>query len=252
MKTMVSPGRYGPIEGPVDDQVVFAQYRQTGQWAPEALCLLETRLSGGGTFLDVGANIGLVTIPLLSSTRAVAHCFEPAPNNVTLLTRNLARHGLEERAQVHAVALHARQGIASLSLPATNAGDHHLGDDPTRIQVDVKAECLDDLLTDVALVPPVVMKVDTQGAEVSVLQGAPKTLSRVDHLLIEYWPLGLSRLGHRPTDLWRLLRTFPRAGLVEQDGGEPRMEPTEELRKRLAFFSDDDPGFFDLLLSRRL
>lgn len=61
MKTMVSPGRYGPIEGPVDDQVVFAQYRQTGQWAPEALCLLETRLSGGGTFLDVGANIGLVT-----------------------------------------------------------------------------------------------------------------------------------------------------------------------------------------------
>ena len=253
MRTLLSAGDYGLFEGPADDQVVFAHYRKTGTWAAEVLALLHARFgSGAGTFIDAGANIGLVTIPLLERTAAEAYAFEPAPENFELLTRNIARHDLSRRVRAHRVALHARAGTQALSLSRTNAGDHHLGDDPERKRITVETARLDDVLSGRPLATPVVMKVDTQGSELHVLLGARETLKRVDHLLIEYWPLGLARCGHRPRDLWPELLQFPYAGLVDQHGGEPRMEPTEQLLERLSFFSDLDPGFFDLLLGRSL
>ena len=256
--TEIAQGDYGPIEGFPHDRVVFGHYRRTGTWSPELVARLGGWLSGGGTLLDVGANIGLVSVAVGQRTNATGMCFEPARENLTVLRRNLLRHALQERFEVHGVALHSTTGHARLSLDPTNSGDHHLiaseqaaCERPNEERVPTRM--LDDVLSDRALPGPVVMKVDTQGAEVHVLRGARRTLDRVDQLVIEYWPLGLWRLGHRPFDLRaELLQHFRYGALLDQQGGDARLQPAEELLERLAFFRDDDPGFFDLWLTKRM
>ena len=57
-----SDGEYGVFEGSIHDEVVHGHYRREGTWSPEIQALLANQLfpEGRGTFLDVGANIGLV------------------------------------------------------------------------------------------------------------------------------------------------------------------------------------------------
>lgn len=54
-----------------------------------------------GTFWDIGAHIGTVTVAvLLDNPDATAVCVEPIPENLDVLRANLAENGLAERATV--------------------------------------------------------------------------------------------------------------------------------------------------------
>lgn len=256
---LLAHGAYGAFEGAPGDGVVFGTYRQTGVWSPQLVSLIAERLFAGaaGTLLDVGANIGLITIPVLDRCRARCLAFEPEPTNLRLLLRNVQRHGLERRVEIHGVALDAVAGRTTLALSAENSGDHRL----TRAQraashecacIEVSAARLDDLLEARELEPPVVMKVDCQGAEARVLRGARASLTRVDSLVIEYWPAGLLRMGDSAQALQQLLLCFPYAALHGFHSLDERLPSTESVFAQLAWIPTDgsDEGFFDLLLSR--
>ncbi|MGD8860954.1 MAG: FkbM family methyltransferase [Myxococcales bacterium] len=248
-------GELGPFEGLESDRVVFGTYRRTNRWSPLLVELIAgPLLGGGGTLLDVGANIGLVTIPVLERTGARALCFEPAPDNHALLQRNLARHGLADRAEVHPVALAETAGQLPLRLSPDNSGDHRLspGAGAQAGTVRVPTARLDDVLAGRELPRPVVMKVDTQGAEARVLAGAEQTVAQVDHLIVEYWPAGLRRMGDRVARLHELLRAMPHGVVLQQDRLPRELAPVDEVLQWLSFIPDDgsDEGFFDLLFSR--
>jgi len=62
-----------------------------------------------GTFVDIGANIGLASLFFLSRTPgSVAYCFEPDPRNVRKLRANLA--GFADRVNVRDVAVTIETG----------------------------------------------------------------------------------------------------------------------------------------------
>jgi FkbM family methyltransferase len=250
-------GAYGAFEGCATDRVVFGTYQQTGSWSPGLVALIAERLfaGGGGTLLDVGANIGLVTIPVLERCQASCVAFEPEPTNHELLRRNLLRHGLAHRVETHALALDANAGEVGLLLSRDNSGDHRLcpqddADQHERIQV--RAARLDDVLAGHALEHPVVLKIDSQGAEVRVLAGAQQTLAQVDYLVVEYWPAGLLRMGDSAAALQQALTTFPYATLLRDERPPDPLQDTTALFARLAWIPTDgsDEGFFDLLLAR--
>lgn len=263
----IADGTLGTFAGSPWDDVVFGHYRRHGTWAPEVLDLLSGRLRDGGTFIDVGANIGLVSIPLANRCPdALVHAIEPAPDNHACLVRNIAHHDCK-RVTAHNFAAYSRRDRVPMALSTDNAGDHHLltataeTNEPTQVQgqrpagpVWVAADTLDRALGSAALPAPVVMKIDTQGAEVQVLRGASKLLPQVHDLVIEYWPAGLRRCGDRASDLRRLLGSqghLPYGALLTQDSETPPdLTATASLLERLAFFGDDDPGFFDLWLCR--
>jgi FkbM family methyltransferase len=257
--TRVADGAYGPIEGAAADAVVFGRYESEGTWSSELVGLLAGLLAGGGTLLDVGAHIGLVTIGVARSCPA-ARClaFEPAPDNHGLLLRNLARQQLRNRVEPFAVALDAQSGAAELALSADNSGDHRLlRHARARSERSVQVRCarLDDLLAGRELAAPIVLKLDTQGAELRVLAGARASLSRVDHLVLEYWPFGLHRMGERAASLHELLCAHFAWGTVLIGGNAPApFRPIGELLAALGNFVRDDgaeQGFFDLWLSKR-
>jgi FkbM family methyltransferase len=258
--SVCSEGVYGPFEGSMHDEVVHGHYRREGTWSPEIQALLADQLfpDGKGTFLDIGANIGLVSIPLAERRRVRCLAFEPEPRNFRWLERNIALHGVGSLFTTFNLALHSETTRLALELSSSNFGDHRVrGAEPGesgsgRPSIEVPAARLDDLVRTGDLPHPIVAKLDTQGAEVRVLRGAERCLPHIDHLICEYWPYGLRRVGDRAEDLIDLFRSFPYGVILRLDELPERLPPVDRLCARLDWLPTDgsDQGFFDVLLAR--
>jgi FkbM family methyltransferase len=153
--------------------------RKRGLAEPE-LALLPQLCSRDGTSVDVGANIGLYTCPLIEySARCVA--FEPLPPMARLLRRAYRRG--DGRFRLEQVALSDRRGSAELRMPKGNFGYSTMEPanvlegkvDTTRVlRFQVETRRLDDYtFEDVRF-----LKVDVEGHEESVLRGSRETLDR--------------------------------------------------------------------------
>ena len=202
-EVVLATGTLGKFVGATGDTVVHGTYRDSGTWAPELLrLLLEDLLGKGGTLIDIGANIGLVAIPVTEDSSVRTFAFEPDPRNAELLRRNVALHDLENRISVHESALWSRSGEMTLQRDRENHGDQRLVHAPTTgiPSVTVPLARLDTLVEADALESPVVAKIDTQGAEVDVLQGAGALLSRIDAAIVEVWPSGSLVSGESSTN----------------------------------------------------
>jgi FkbM family methyltransferase len=253
-------GDYGPFEGSVNDEVVHGHYRREGTWCPEIVELVSSRCfrEGRGTFIDVGANIGLVSIPIVKRSGVRCLAFEPEPRNFHWLERNIAAHGLDGFFGVFNVALHSEKGPLRFELSPSNHGDHRVrgngteGRDTQRELIEVEADRLDDLVKARTLQRPIVTKIDAQGSEVQILRGAKRLLPFIDYLICEYWPYGLRRMGDRAEELTALLRGFSHGAILGEGDGPPRLVPIDRLLERLATFPTDGSSnwFFDLFLTR--
>lgn len=256
--SVLASGEYGIFEGSPRDRVVLEEYRRLGFWAKELVDLTVDRLfaGGGGTLIDVGANIGLVAVPVIERTRARAICFEPEPENFAFLERNVARHGLQERVRCCALACHDQPGQLPLLLSDDNLGDHRLqrtAAGSERRAIMVETQRLDDVLRGQALEHPIVMKVDAQGSEVGVFAGARETLARTDFLITEYWPRGIVDHGDDAGSFERLMRGFPFGAVLHVLPLPEPLHSSDYVFQQLSWIAHDgsDPGFFDLMFARR-
>lgn len=149
----------------------------------------QSKIKAGETVVDVGAHIGIFSLMAARKVgptgRVIA--FEPSPRTLDLLRRNLAFNGLPW-VKLHAVALADVEGTTSLFM-AEGAVDNPVADTliaaSKRKSVPVRLRRLDDVLAeeDVAAVDH--LKIDVEGAELRVLDGAPKTLARTRRVVME-------------------------------------------------------------------
>jgi FkbM family methyltransferase len=146
----------------------------------------------GSTVIDVGANIGLHTIPLArkvgSAGRVIA--IEPDPENFLLLIRNTQRNGVNN-VTAYPVALSSKPASGLLYQSDTNRGGLSLCEqnveDPTfaRKAVEVEVVVGDSLLGNVT--PNIsLIKIDVEGAEPLVLEGMEKVLDRNPHTVLAF------------------------------------------------------------------
>src|SRR5215813_14336416 len=83
--------------------------------------------TGKGIVLDVGANLGMLCIPLVKQgyfRRAIA--FEPAPETYRLLAHHIYQNDLRERIDCLTYALSSAAGALELELSDDNSGDHRI------------------------------------------------------------------------------------------------------------------------------
>jgi FkbM family methyltransferase len=139
---------------------------------------LQTLMADRDVFVDVGAHLGLYSCIAARMGKYVI-AVEPHPLNLQLLYRNLHRNGLDRNFEVHAAALSDRQGIASLfggqqggSLVEGWSGIH------ANYETTVFVNTLDRLLHDRFPSQRLLIKVDVEGNEMSLLLGAFATLGR--------------------------------------------------------------------------
>ncbi|MYJ73450.1 MAG: FkbM family methyltransferase, partial [Rhodospirillaceae bacterium] len=210
---IVIPGANGEIEGAIADRTVILKYLKNKSWSVEAVRLMQAvyAAQGPGSWIDLGANIGAMTIPA-ALAGAKCHAVEPEPSNLALLRRNIARNGVADRVTVHeAAAWHEAAELAFEIAPA-NLGDHRVRTaapgsndaygEAARTTVTVPARPVDALIDAGSLAGPVLVKVDVQGAEGHALAGGAALFGRADLALMEYWPYGLRRLGTEPAALF--------------------------------------------------
>lgn len=179
-----------------------------GEYDPELLRIAAELIPPGGRALDVGANIGFWSVFLAK----IAGCskvwaYEPAPQNVALLEKNLALNGMSDGVvQVISCALGETRRSSKLYISNENAGDHQLYfSGATRESIEIKVESFDEAHPGEKLD---FIKIDTQGYEPYVLRGMLKTLSsnRDVKMIMEFWPHGIRSAGSDPVAMLKLLQ----------------------------------------------
>lgn len=147
---------------------------------PERRALMQ-RVPKGGTFIDVGANVGLYTCSLARHVGPEGQCFafEPFPGNYSALQRNIKLNRLTN-VHVQQIALSSEVGWVTLYGPPGPSSETSgaIGSKLSEQYVEVaKVPCqaLDSL--DVGSRVDA-LKIDVEGNELSVLHGAKQLLAR--------------------------------------------------------------------------
>jgi FkbM family methyltransferase len=162
------------------------------------------------TVIDIGANVGLFAHYLASRCGAVRiHCFEPGAEARRKLVQNLNANALQDVISVHPVAVSDRRGSAHLhraqnsahrSLFASEYVDADLGDD-------VETVTLDDAVAMTNAGRIDLLKIDAEGAEVEIVEGAaPPTWASIDRVAFEFHE------EFRPGSRERVCRTLAQHG----------------------------------------
>jgi FkbM family methyltransferase len=150
----------------------------------------------GCCVIDVGANVGFFSIRFarwVGDTGKVIS-IEPEDQNYDSLMRALRREGLSNRVDAFKAVAAAVPGMARLEINPLHPADHKLSRDGTGLPV--TAVALDDLVPDKGPSRPALVKVDVQGAEMLVLEGAAGILKyAAPALFIELQEEGLLRFG---------------------------------------------------------
>ncbi len=146
---------------------------------------------------DVGANVGRTALRYRELfPDATIHCFEPFPPSFELLRATLAG---DTRIHTHLLALAATRGSASLSVNRNAETNSLLASDARAArywgpglldkddEVEVATRALDELCAAEEVERVDVLKLDVQGAEHSVLEGAQEMLAaqRIDLIYME-------------------------------------------------------------------
>jgi FkbM family methyltransferase len=173
-------------------------------------------LSPGMVFIDVGANIGYFTLlagqHLVHSGRVFA--VEPNPSVAEQLRQNVARSGLSNVTVVEAACSDSDERrpfyLADISHTG-NTGQSSLSRENAQTETWVQVNCLtmDQLVESTKATRVDLVKIDVEGAEMSVLRGMTRTLTCFrPKLIVEIHPRNLESFGIKPVDVIGFVERF--------------------------------------------
>ncbi|RII27771.1 MAG: hypothetical protein CXR31_05970 [Geobacter sp.] len=145
---------------------------------PEQTAAIAARLKQGDVFFDIGANVGYYT---LLASRQVGRegkvfAFEPVVRNLAYLYRHLLLNGANN-VTVIAAACSESLSLALFSSGENFATGHIDGSAVTQENTFLVPTLSVDAVVKKTGVSPNAMKIDVEGAELSVLKGAKNTIA---------------------------------------------------------------------------
>lgn len=158
--------------------------------------IADSIFAGGGTFLDVGANYGLLSFGLAGRHGSTIdfHLFEPNPKLVSSIgrTRNMYP---AMRCTLNAVAVSDKAGLVSFAINDSQSGASHIAVEG-ELGVEAPAITLDTYIAEKGLAGISLLKLDVEGFELPALRGARLSLidRRVKAVYFEYFEKYLVRV----------------------------------------------------------
>ncbi len=152
----------------------------------------------GDTFFDIGANIGVFSVYTAKRFASIScFCFEPEYSNLQMLKENVITNKILHKVTIYSVAIGNVIGLSRLNLQDLTSGSASHTESKEAIKTTqegypvvwsegIMSVTLDYICQELGIVPNA-LKIDTDGNEDKVLQGAVKTLldERLRSLVLE-------------------------------------------------------------------
>jgi FkbM family methyltransferase len=179
------------------------------KWCYEQLIRYPT-----ATLLDVGASTGCYTLLAKHHPDLTVYAFEPVPLTYHVLRENIHLNGLQDRVHVYpfGVADYSGKGIMNVVIANGGKGVSMLGGKVAwhKVTEPVEVEVVTiDAFCEKNDIVPSFLKLDTEGSELFVLQGARETIEKYHpFILVEISAENSDQFGYAPSSIIALLEEF--------------------------------------------
>ncbi len=213
------PTRFGNMVHDRRDQCIGQSLKVYGEWAPGEIAVLNSIIEPGNCVLDIGANIGFHSVFFsrkVGETGTVIS-FEPVDTNYEILTLNQQMNNLDNLTLYKALVSSSSKIVRSpnFQLNQQNLGaTSFLGEEETNAPV---TPLLQLSIDDLELNKCALIKIDVEGMEKDVFEGANNTLKRLQPILFfeqnsenNFLVIQdtLLRLGYKC--FWSVTKAFPK------------------------------------------
>jgi len=206
-------------------------------------------LAGGGIMLDIGANVGRMSIPrVVLGDVTGAYCAEPDPLTYACLARNVIDNGLRGLVLPDRTAIGDRNGTVRLLRTGSSGNFRVLSEFETVSGEVVDVPCctldkwVDQLHIDLDAVT--FIKVDIEGFERRLMLGAQRVLGSTQIAWqFEVKPSGLRAVGDDPGEFYRdLQHAFTHFIDLNRKAVGARVRPIADLPEALRYIEPDCAG----------
>lgn len=165
------------LQGPIKGKKWIVGAGEHGYWLGsyelEKRKAFSKAVQPGDVVYDIGANVGYFSLlaSVLTGEEGKVYAFEPLQRNVYFIRRHLELNRLTN-VEVIESAVANQPGEAFFDTGASTAMGHLAAAG----EVKVKVVTLDQLIAEGRITPPQIIKVDVEGAESLVMQGARQLL----------------------------------------------------------------------------
>jgi FkbM family methyltransferase len=174
-------------------------------------------------FLDCGADIGLMSAKFVSASSNIKKVISFEPNQISYLylERNLKLLNIEAKAFNMGVSNF--KGMAELQAPDFDSHDHAAYVVPND-KGDFEVTTIDDIGLNHD--KSIFLKIDVEGAELSVIQGALSTLAAAENVIIlfEAHPKQVRRTGIDPAKIIELVNSIKSCEVMIMEAPEQKID----------------------------
>ncbi len=216
------------IDPSVDNGVELSLF-ETGTYEKGTIQLLHKFLKPGSAFLDIGANIGLMSsiASKIVGAEGKVLSVEANPKTIEILQHNLALNHAEN-VSIFPFALGSEKGNATLYENwNVNRGGASLLSQDQQEGIDVPVEKLDDIFENDKID---LIKIDVEGFELEVLKGGIELLKKqLPVLIIEVSEQRENEAGVSPEEIADFVRSLGNYKLYKQKGTKERKSALVEI-----------------------
>lgn len=174
------------------NSVIFQAACSDGIYEVENLHIVASCVKPGSVYFDVGANIGLMAVPVLRNCKeCTVVSFEPSPSTLPYLMKTAAASDFKDRWQVIGKAAGDKSGELTFFVSPEGLGAYDSLANTARVsgtsEVIVPVTTIDAEWESMGRPAVSIIKIDVEGAEMSALRGACSCIGQERPILLVEW-----------------------------------------------------------------
>lgn len=168
-----------------------------GSFESDVINFCVKNIPENATVVDVGANIGLITLPLARKINGTTfHCFEPSPYPHQYFKMTIVENKLIDRIRLNKMGLYDKTGHLNFYIhqlkDASGDGIKDTGRAGKAKKISINVITLDKYVKDNKIKKVDFIKADVEGSETHVFKGGIKTIRKYKpQIVFEAWPKNL-------------------------------------------------------------
>jgi FkbM family methyltransferase len=234
-----------------NEKTIISYFNRSAMYEPDVAEIMFHVLAEGDTVVDVGANAGFFTILMAHLVGASGKIisFEPGANTVNRLKNNIKINNLANITLIERPVSNCEEEV-TFHLNSDDSGGNALWD-PAAFPGNTKSQAaelsqtmtsatLDNVFQKNELPRPKLIKIDTEGAEQKVLEGARRLISgsAIPFIIAELHDFGLEKMGNSQASLRELMGELGYSTFVLYHNGKlPKYVPPTTKIKSTRFIN---------------